>query len=181
MPGMFRSCDRCENPASVHLTEIRDGQKTERHLCENCARTLHLPAAGQELQKLLKTFEPAQALTPQVVLGAGRACPDCGLTYAEFRQHGRFGCARDYEVFATEIAKLLERIHGHAGYTGKAPGGGVVKDGERIDDLALKRRALQDAIRAEDYEQAARLRDEIRRLGEAGARTAPPGEAGDAP
>ena len=44
---MFRTCDRCENPATVHLTEIKGGKKTERHLCENCARALHVPQASK--------------------------------------------------------------------------------------------------------------------------------------
>jgi len=166
MAGSIRSCDRCENPATVHLTEIRNGKTSEKHLCENCARQLHVPQTGKELQKLLKSFDPAAPDAPAaaLVVRAGRACPECGMTYAEFRQVGRFGCAHDYELFAGEIERLLERIHGSKTYTGKAPGGGKVRDGERVDALSIKRQALRDAIRAEDYEQAARLRDEIRQL-----------------
>jgi len=160
---MVQSCDRCESPATVHLTEIQNGEKTESHLCEECARALHVPQPSKELQKLLESFSP----------GAGKragprnpsaTCPDCGMSYAEFRQTGRFGCAKDYEVFGAELVKLLEKIHRSSTYTGKSPSGDSVEAGELIDAMSRARRRLYDAIEAEDYEQAARLRDEIRRM-----------------
>jgi protein arginine kinase activator len=162
MPG---HCDRCENPATVHLTEIKGGQKTERHLCEKCAASLHVPSASKELAKLLKSFEPALALATQGTTVA-RTCPECGMTYAEFRQHGRFGCARDYEVFGEQVEKLLRRIHGGARYAGKKPGGGAVHAPATRDDILRVRGLLDEAVKAENYEEAARLRDQIRRLTE---------------
>ncbi len=164
---MFRSCDRCEKPATVHLTEIKAGAKTERHLCEDCARTLHAPQPSQELLKLMKSFEPAQSLSGTGAGELARACPECGMTYAEFRQQGRFGCAKDYEIFGDEIEKLLKKIHGIARYTGKSPKGGTVEGGLRLDALAKARKALGEAVESENYEEAARLRDEIRRLADA--------------
>jgi protein arginine kinase activator len=159
-------CDRCEKPASVHLTEIKGGAKTERHLCEECARALHAPQPSQELQKLLKSFEPTQSLASTGAAELARTCPECGMTYAEFRQQGRFGCAKDYEVFGEEVERLLKRIHGGARYSGKSPRGGTVEGGQRLDALARARKALADAVEAENYEEAARLRDEIRKLAE---------------
>src|SRR5262245_24775789 len=159
---MFRSCDRCDNPATVHLTEIKGGSKTERHLCESCARALHVPQASKELQKLLKSFEPAQSLAQLATKELTRACPECGITWAEFRQHGRFGCARDYEVFGEEIEKLLKRIHGGARYAGKKPGGGAVHPPPSRDEILRVRVLLDEAIKAENYEEAARLRDQMR-------------------
>jgi protein arginine kinase activator len=166
MPG---HCDRCENPATVHLTEIRPGgEKTERHLCEKCAATLHVPSAGKELAKLLKSFEPAMALATQGPAVVALTCPECGMTYAEFRQHGRFGCARDYEIFGEQIEKLLKRIHGGTRYAGKRPGGGNVKPPPSRDDLLRVRSLLEEAVKAENYEEAARLRDQIRKMSDEG-------------
>ena len=161
---MFRRCDRCEKPATVHLTEIKGEEKTERHLCEDCARALQVPKATKELQKLLKTFDPAPAAGEEEVSSTEK-CPDCGMTFAEFRQHGRFGCARDYEVFGPEVERLLIRIHGKSSYTGKTPQGMQVREGQLMDELACAREALQQAVDEENYEEAARLRDEIRRIG----------------
>ncbi|MBM3985234.1 MAG: hypothetical protein FJ296_06050 [Planctomycetes bacterium] len=159
-------CDRCENPATVHLTEIKGGQKSERHLCEKCAASLHVPTASKELAKLLKSFEPALALATPGTSAPGLACPECGMTYAEFRQSGRFGCARDYEVFAEQVGKLLQKIHGGTRYAGKRPGGGAVRPPPSREDLLRARALLDEAVRAENYEEAARLRDQIRRMHE---------------
>lgn len=164
---MRPNCDRCDNQATVHLTEIKGGQKTERHLCENCARSLHVPQAAKELQKLLKSFDPTVTALVKPSRGdSGATCPECGLTWAEFRQRGRFGCAHDYELFASDVERLLKRIHGSTSYSGKSPrGGAAVAGGARLDALSSARKALQAAIDAEHYEEAARLRDEISKLG----------------
>ena len=161
---MFR-CDRCDSLATVHMTEIRQGKTTERHLCEECARVLHVPQASKELQKLLKSFEPAHSLTQhRGPKEKGKACPECGMTFAEFRQHGRFGCENDYRIFGKEVARLLERIHGSSNYTGPAPRGGRIESGETLDALSEVRARLRRAVESEAYEQAAKLRDEIRRM-----------------
>lgn len=173
---MLHRCDRCDNPASVHLTEIRGTEKTERHLCENCARGLHVPQAAKELQKLLKTFDPGHVLTGAKRKGSDRACPECGMTWAEFRQHGRFGCARDYEVFSKEIDRLLKRIHGSTEYTGKSPGGDPVQGGRVMNEVERVRQALDEAVQHENYEEAARLRDEMYRLKDVAADQDDPAE-----
>ena len=161
MPG---HCDRCDSPATVHLTEIKGGQKLERHLCEKCAASLHVPSAGKELAKLLKSFEPALSLATQGTAQSTRSCPECGMSYAEFRQHGRFGCPRDYEIFGEQIEKLLKRIHGGARYAGKRPGGGAVHPPPTRDEILRVRVLLDEAVKSENYEEAARLRDQIRKL-----------------
>jgi len=178
---MIHTCDRCDHPATVHLTEIKSGEKSERHLCEECARALHVPQPSKELQKLLKSFEPLHSMSRRHRTDLARACPECGMTYAEFRQHGRFGCARDYEVFGKDVLALLKRIHGSSRYTGKAPGGRqAVRGGELLDEIAVARARLASAIDEEDYEEAARLRDEIRRMagGDGADEPADPSEAG---
>lgn len=159
-------CMACQkNAATVHLTEIVDGAKREVHYCEACAQS-----------------EGVHPLSPQIYFpnligpAAGGSegepdlqCPECGLTYAEFRQRGRLGCGHDYEVFRDGLAELLERIHGSSQHIGKIPEseGDSLKLEREIIEL---RRELARAIHLEDYEQAARIRDRIRELEEAHAR-----------
>jgi protein arginine kinase activator len=160
---MFHTCDRCDSQASFHLTEIRGGEKSERHLCEECAKVLQVPQANKELQNLLKSFDPT-AVDRQGRSKTAKACPDCGMTYAEFRQNGRFGCSKDYDVFGKEVIALLQRIHGSSQYSGKTPEGGRVINGELLDEASEFRDQLAEAVEREDYEAAARLRDTINRI-----------------
>ncbi len=148
-------------PASAGAT---DGpQIQEQHFCEPCAHAMKLPYGTgknsvQDILKLIKAAHPPRARTP-----GGLACPDCGITLVEFRQRGRLGCPKDYEVFGAQLRDLLERIHGSSQHVGRAPSvdDAAVKRMQRITEL---RAALDAAIRDEAYEAAAKLRDELRTL-----------------
>lgn len=134
----------------------------EQFLCEACAQAQH-DLFGQakdlaEVWKLLKAQQPAARKQP-----AGAACPDCGMTLRDFRQRGRLGCPKDYEVFGAQLRDLLERLHGSARHVGRGPdqGESALLRRKRLDEL---QQALASAIREEAYEEAAKLRDEIKSL-----------------
>ncbi len=171
-------CDRCgEREATVHDTGVSGGQVHETHLCEQCAQELGVSAANGGVISGLIT--PGVLFAP--VQGAARAaslrCEHCGLTFAEFRRSGLMGCAGCYEAFEHRLIPLLERAHeGGIQHRGKVPrralsssrmrrAGHDIDEGpslaERIEAL---RRALDEAVRAEAYEKAARIRDELYHL-----------------
>jgi len=160
-------CQFCSKPATVHLTEIVDLQKKEMHLCQSCAeqrqlvkkQELNLPAI---LQNLI-----GQHLGPQTDELARLTCPACGIKYMEFRAQGRLGCPHDYEVFRGGLAPLLQRIHRSDRHRGKTPHRSVLP-AEQMAELVELRRRLQTAIDREAYEEAARLRDLLRRKGSHG-------------
>src|SRR5207245_5344097 len=114
-------CQFCSNPATVHLTDIVEGQKKELHLCHACAESkqlikqqeLNLPAI---LQTLIGQHVGAQ--TDEL---ARLTCPACGIKYMEFRAQGRLGCPHDYAVFRLGLAPLLQRIHRSTRHVGKSP------------------------------------------------------------
>ena len=85
------------------------------------------------------------------------------MSLDEFRKKGRLGCARDYEVFKNHIGDLLERVHGARAHVGRVPGTSDA-DSLRSQRLSTLKQQLEEAVRAEAYENAARLRDEIRTL-----------------
>ena len=157
-------CDNCNKTATVHLTEIKGGKKIEKHLCEQCAaQNEGLPVKSHmPINELLTNFVMAhsgmqkeQALT----------CEHCGVTWTEFRQNGLLGCAHDYTVFERELTPLLKRAHeDQTHHVGKVPTrrGGTGVPVKRQVDLTKLRRELQKAVEAEDYERAAKLRDQIR-------------------
>jgi len=162
-------CNICgKNPATVHLTEIIDDQMNELHLCEECARQKSaameqhfglsdLLAGLAEFDKTAKGKETVQEVAVK--------CPNCGLTYTDFRKIGRLGCGECYTAFKKYLLPLLKRIHGSDHHTGKSPAApqvrGAAKKFAGLDDLRQK---LQRAIETEAFEEAARIRDQIREL-----------------
>ena len=100
---------------------------------------------------------------------ASEGCPQCGLTWAEFRQGGLLGCEHDYACFDKDLSPLLNRAHeGATHHLGKVPTrrGGTSVPAKRQLDVARLKKELQRAVEAEDYERAAKLRDQIRQAGE---------------
>jgi protein arginine kinase activator len=154
-------CQSCSQPATVHLTDIVQGQKKELHLCQACA----------EQQQLLKHQELNLSAILQTVIGqhvsqlsddlARLTCPACGIKYMEFRAEGRLGCPHDYVVFRTGLEPLLQRIHRAARHVGKSPRHGG-HHAARLAELVTLRQQLRAAVEAEAYEEAARLRDLLR-------------------
>lgn len=157
-------CDICtKKEATVHLTEIINDQVTKLNLCEDCAREkgaqmeehFGLSELLAGLTDIGTTVEPEIAITTK--------CPNCGLTYQNFRKMGRLGCSECYEVFKKELGPLLKRIHGSDRHVGKVPlkGGKTIKDTRTLQDLKIQ---LEKAIQTEEFEEAAKLRDKIRDL-----------------
>jgi len=152
-------CERChKQQATIHLTEILKNEKRERHLCEDCAREEGIAIKAQiNLQDILSGMLEAHDNAGR---NANLQCPDCGITYAEFRNQGRLGCPHDYDVFAEPLRDVFEKVHGATEHIGKLPHrAGADSRGQR--ELLQLRRQLQGAVEAEQYEEAARLRDLI--------------------
>lgn len=169
-------CQICQkNHASVHVTEIveiqgeggagKAGQKQvhERHLCESCAASVDLPHAPLLKKSPADIWKLLQVSAQQTKRRPSPACPDCGMSLDEFRKKGRLGCARDYEVFKNHIGDLLERVHGARSHVGRVPGASEA-DTLRSQRLSTLKQQLEEAVRAEAYESAARLRDEIKTI-----------------
>jgi protein arginine kinase activator len=152
-------CKRCSKPATLHITELRSGTVHELHLCETCAQQyLH-----QEPDESPDSEEASQKESESLEEFDHLVCPNCGITFREFRAQGRLGCPHDYIAFAKEIKPLLENIHNATQHTGKFP-----KRAPRASQLQYSliklRNDLRNAINEEEYEAAARIRDEIQTL-----------------
>jgi len=168
-----KNCDLCDKqPATVHVTEITPAQPqatiNDRDLCENCARSLELPSVPIVITKSAPEIPPEilkllRQSAQKARADGSLACPQCGMSLAEFRSKGRFGCPKDYEVFRAHIEPLLLRVHNARGHRGRMPGMDEVSR-QRLQHLSDLRTKLEAAIREEAYENAARLRDEIQEL-----------------
>jgi len=160
-PMLCQSCQK--NPATIHFTEIKDDQKRELHICEACANERGLATSTPGLIDFLQA--PIRPPGPRIT----ESCPNCGITFDEFRTKGRFGCPRDYDVFEEALNPLLDKIHQSHQHTGRLPRGRSEVETDTSDNLLRLRHEQQEAVRNENYEEAARLRDEIRALEEAQA------------
>ena len=159
----MKKCRRCAKPATLHITEIRDGQAVAVHLCETCAREYlensadgDSPTGANDLASKLEELIAGTGDSPLV-------CPNCGISFGEFRENGRFGCPHDYTEFMSELLPLLENIHEDSKHVGKHPRSTVVGTRDQARLIQLRNEQRQ-AIEMEDYETAAKLRDEIATL-----------------
>jgi protein arginine kinase activator len=185
-------CDHCDNEATVHEVTVKSGVKIEKHLCESCASTQGISVTpSTPISEMIKHYvmahgTPAAAQSPAAPGPGGtvkaQTCPTCKTTFSEFRQHGLLGCPDCYRIFESQLGPLLERAHDggvkHAGKTPRRMMGGVpatapVKPPASVLDLEDRearlrriRKELDNAVQAEKYELAAKLRDELRKMNE---------------
>jgi len=162
-------CDICKkNPATVHLTEIVDEQMSELHLCEECARKKSSQMESQfGLSDLLAGLADFEKPSEEKELAALK-CPNCELTYKDFKKIGRLGCGECYIAFKKFLTPLLKRIHGSGAHCGKCPAKtSIIKPARKKTlDLQELRCRLQKAVEMEAYEEAAKIRDQIKELQE---------------
>jgi len=165
-----RKCDKCDRPATHHSVEIVKGKKIEKHLCDTHAaedglaiKAVHAPI-GELLTNFVKMHGGASGQ------GGGQAsgleCAECGLTFQQFRDSSLLGCPECYKAFEGPLGPLLERAHeGATHHVGKVPRRAGAGEARQVQ-LSRMRKRLDQAVEVEDYELAARLRDDIRRMEE---------------
>jgi protein arginine kinase activator len=160
-------CEKCSKyRATVHLTEITDGKRSELHLCEACAQKEGVVVKTQpQLGELLNALLSAQKDTSQAPTAVDKlTCPQCGITFKQFREDCLLGCPHDYEVFAEPLKMIIEKNQaGGATHCGKVPSRGHAGAKKQAELMTLRTR-LEAAVKSEDYEAAARLRDRIKKL-----------------
>jgi len=165
-------CQECNmRPATLHFTKIVNGEKTEFHICETCAKEKGemIPGTpnGFSIHSLLSGMLDFDSSTKSQSPGhsgpQNLQCKDCGMTYAQFSKLGRFGCPSCYQYFDSRLDPLFKRVHGSTSHVGKVPvrTGGRLKVKRQIDDL---KKEMQQHIVQEEFESAAELRDQIREL-----------------
>ena len=163
-------CQSCkEHTATIHLTEINNGQRFETHLCELCAQKQGLAIKNQiPLNELLSTLLAVQAESEDDseldAVSADTACPACGITLKQFTKKSVLGCPHDYEVFEKQLRPIIRRAHnGNTTHCGKVPSKASASTKNNIELIKLQRQ-LDAAVQEENYEAAAKLRDKIKRL-----------------
>lgn len=161
-------CQNCGKvQATRHYKSNINGAVQEAHLCADCARELgyeqtfeaSFPHFGFGLGSLLSDLFPM----PSAQLKPANACPLCGSTLADISGSGRLGCEECYDVFSDALDPYLKRMYGNAAHTGRVPksAGSQIKARRELERL---KNEMNTAVQAQEYEKAAKLRDEIKHL-----------------
>ncbi|MEM9479077.1 MAG: UvrB/UvrC motif-containing protein [Verrucomicrobiota bacterium] len=153
-------CDVCkEKAATVYLTQIVSGQMQKVNLCEECAKekgvTDPTGFALAEMLLGLGTEKKLERTSDEV------SCSACGFTQSDFKKTGRLGCSECYSIFGDGLGSLLKAMHRGTKHVGKSPQEfqGSRDFTDRLEDLKHR---LKIAVKDENFEEAAALRDQIR-------------------
>lgn len=159
-------CSECKKPVSTRYTEIHGNHLNCTSMCSDCP----------VLQKRLFGFK-RDPISHMAEGSRSLACGNCGTTLESIKMGALLGCESCYEVFEeviltelTHAKKLPPRVNVQKKsapiHIGRAPGE-VREFNPQMRLLALNE-ALTETLKSEDYEQAAKLRDQIKALSEEG-------------
>lgn len=166
-------CQKCnKHMATIHLTEIVEGKRNEMHLCQDCAQDEGVAIKNQvPLNELLSSLLAAGSMDDQPGLDTGsdldasQECDLCGMSWDKFKKSSLLGCPNDYEVFSSQLDGIISGSHeGNKVHVGKTPSKADESTKRQVEFMSLKKQ-LEQALRKEDYETAAQLRDQIQEMG----------------
>lgn len=169
-------CQECQQrAATLHFTQVINGKKSEVNVCGVCAREkgyMTSPEDSYSLHNLLAgllnfdTNQLGNLEDASVKRTTDAQCPNCELTFSEFQRIGKFGCATCYEAFSKRLHPIIRRVQsGNTNHHGKIPNrkGGSLHTKRKIESYKLQ---LQQLIENESFEEAAIVRDQIKKLKE---------------
>ena len=153
--------------ATVKLTRIVNGRVEELNLCQSCAAEISpyqkkLAGAQANLDSILAGLlanEKEKKRTTDVDI----TCRGCGLPFATYRESLFLGCADCYDSFGEHLLADLRKFHGSTCHQGKVP----KRFQSRITmqrDIRQMRKQMEEAIKQENFELAAQLRDKVNSL-----------------
>jgi len=179
-------CQRCQqNEANIHLSQTRQGKTIDYHLCDSCAAELGIaqPTSGYfgSFGNIFGSGFPGGPVSGSVFHTTGgipafgekhpfqTICPQCGQTFEDFRHTGLFGCSRCYDAFAGQLDAVFRRVQGSTHHIHESKNADKQPDDNKqltMNRLKALKQSLKAAVQKENYENAAKLRDEIRTIEE---------------
>ncbi len=187
-------CQNCgENEANVKYTQIVNGEKKEMILCEDCARKMGIGNFKMNIPINFSNFlgdffddYKSEQLLPSFVKEKNNECNNCGELYKEFIKTGLLGCEECYDVFQNRLDPILKNLQGNVKHVGRRPLNieekienkevnkdvkvesnkkeKQTKENKKENELMKLQKDLNKAIEEERYEDAAVIRDEIKKI-----------------
>ncbi|MDZ7814617.1 MAG: UvrB/UvrC motif-containing protein [Planctomycetota bacterium] len=162
-------CEKCDKRATVHIIDIRGEVMKDRHMCQKCARSEGYIMTSEDvsfedvLNRLINDSSELVGVGERGSSESLKVCHECGTSLREVSRKGVVGCENDYDSFRKELSVILEKVHGSAVHVGKTP----TKDDEmarKQQNIQALEKQLEEAVKAENFELAAKLRDQLAEL-----------------
>ena len=172
-------CQNCgKNEVTFRYTQVINGVKKEFNLCDNCARELGLKDMSFSMPINFSSFfsdffNDNTSMFPSIMGAQTLQCKTCGTTFDDFINSGEFGCGNCYDLFEDRISPILKNLQGANRHVGRGYREIETKNCNSARKVAPKKeeskldklqKDLQKAIKDERYEDAAKIRDEIKKL-----------------
>lgn len=177
-------CEKCKkNEATFYYHENVNGNEKTYRLCSDCAAEMEKNGEINKFDsdKYFESFDTffSDPFSHMNNLLSGmfgdtgvkqlssstkeKKCPVCGTTFREFAENGMAGCPSCYETFEDELKPTIGKVHGHTAHVGRTPSRFKEKLDikKRISELEAEQK---QAIKNENYERAAEIRDEIKSI-----------------
>jgi protein arginine kinase activator len=170
-------CDFCKNNiAAIHLIRVQNDNVEKVNICEECAGDFSFFSEDdfyKDLTKILyKIFKADEGQLSSIrelknlknlEIRKNRSCSFCGMDLKNIKKLGKMGCPNCYSEFKNILLPIIKAIHKNIEHRGKIPENttGLIKLEKNIRDL---RNRLKREIFVENFEEAARIRDEIKQL-----------------
>ncbi len=160
-------CENChKNTATTHIRTVINGVVTEKNLCGYCAAMSgYSKFSNNSFASMLASMFGNELASEKL---RETRCECCNTSFSDIAETGKIGCSECYKTFNNRLLPYIRRLHGTTEHIGKRPVGVIaelvpVSKESKIDTL---RGELLEAVKAEEFERAAVLRDEIRKLEE---------------
>lgn len=181
-------CQNCgKNEANVRYTQIINGVKKEMIFCEACSKKLGIGDFNFNMPINLSSFlsdfiqDSENEFLPSFTKTKDATCEGCGMSFEDFINIGKFGCENCYPTFSEKIDPILKNLHGDNRHIGRKGRITQSKPNDKLQDkeqeekipkqeekevskLEELKKQLKEVIKEERYEEAAKIRDEIKKI-----------------
>lgn len=158
-------CQKCgKNTATTHIHSVINGVASEIDLCSRCAAEQGYSSTSKNsfASMLASVFGDYSALESSL---AKVSCECCGSVFSDIAHTGKVGCALCYSTFKKELLPYIKRVHGTTKHIGKKPNNAALVVA-KTDEIAMLREKLRELVEKENFEEAAVIRDEIKKVQE---------------
>ena len=176
-------CQNCgKNEVTFRYTQVINGVKKEMNLCDKCARELGLKDINFNMPISFSNFlgdffnDYNDSILPNFMTTQALQCKTCGTTFDDFINSGEFGCSNCYNLFEDRISPILKNLQGATRHVGRGYRKlNPIADYNNVENVAKTEKVekkenkleklqkdLQKAIKDERYEDAAKIRDQIK-------------------